>query len=139
MNGEKGLTKKIANRLTAYVDERFEDYRNQITMDLSKGLAALSGVIVIWTIIILIVVFIGITLSFFLGKVLNSNTYGFLIVTGVMIIGGSLIMLRRKALVESRVLEIAKRALRVDEQIGQGKEELMKEALERIEDERKEN
>ncbi|MCP4441180.1 MAG: hypothetical protein GY810_19925 [Aureispira sp.] len=66
MEVKKNWTERLRERLTEYVDKRFEDYRGQIALDLSRGLAGLAGLVAIWTIGIICSVFVGIALALFL-------------------------------------------------------------------------
>lgn len=68
---KKNWTERLRERLTEYVDKRFEDYRGQIALDLARGLAGLAGLVAIWTIGILCSVFIGIALALFFAWILS--------------------------------------------------------------------
>ena len=61
-------TDKLKDKLTAYVDERFEDYKERLAEDLSKGIATLAGLVLIWTVAVIGVIFVGIAMSLLLAE-----------------------------------------------------------------------
>lgn len=74
-------TDQIKDKVTVYVDELFQEYRGQITIDLARGLSALAGLIALWTMAIVCVVFIGTTIALLIGWLLSFylNTFGYII------------------------------------------------------------
>ena len=46
-NKKPSWTENLRVKITQYVDERFEEYRGQIAVDLARGLASLAGLIAI--------------------------------------------------------------------------------------------
>ena len=71
-NKKASWTEQLRVKITDYVDERFEDYRGQISIDLARGLASLAGLIAIWTLAIVCLLFVF--LCFLIQKrILNLN------------------------------------------------------------------
>ncbi len=110
-------TDKVRDKLTAYVDERFEDYRERIAQDLSQGLATLAGLIAIWTVALLCLVFLGIVFSLLLAQILRpwAGEWAYLIGfsgIAILLIGlGSLLLIRRLYIIEKPVFKAMLKAL----------------------------
>jgi hypothetical protein len=62
---------KLLHKITSYIDTRFEDYRSQIADDLAKGLAVLAGLVALWTVAIISVVFAAFTFALLIGFLLS--------------------------------------------------------------------
>jgi uncharacterized membrane protein YqjE len=111
-------TDQLKDKITKYVDELFEEYRGQLSIDLSRGLAALAGLIALWTLAIVCVVFISITIALLIGWILSSYfqqfayVLGFLLVALVLLGGAYYILQHRKKYIEQPVFNTMSKALR---------------------------
>lgn len=111
-------TDQLKDKITKYVDELFEDYRGQLSIDLSRGLAALAGLIALWTLAIVCVVFISITVALLIGWALSfymqkfAYILGFLTVALVLLAIAYYIMKHKKQYIEQPVFRTMSKALR---------------------------
>jgi hypothetical protein len=111
-------TDQLKDKITKYVDELFEDYRGQLSIDLSRGLAALAGLIALWTLAIVCVVFVSITIALFIGWGLSfylqkfAYILGFLLVAVVLLGIAYYIMRHKKKYIEQPVFHTMAKALR---------------------------
>ena len=127
MLGMNNWSEKLRERLTAYADERFEDYKGRLSTDLSQGIATLASLLTIWTIAMVCLIFIGIMLGMFLTQILSfwvgnwSGVLGFLIITILYIIIGSWFLKNRVKFVENPVYKAVYDALN---QQKEGEEEI---------------
>lgn len=117
MFGSK-FTGRVKDSLTQYLDEKFEDYRGQVALDLSKGLAVLAGLIAILSIAIVSVIFSVATLAILLGWLLSLVWTGpaylvsFLFVTGILFGVAYFLIKNKKHYIEEPVFKIVAKALR---------------------------
>lgn len=112
------FTGRVKDSLTQYLDEKFDDYRGQVALDLSKGLAVLAGLITILSIAIISIIFSVATLAILLGWLLSlvwtGPTYliSFLSVTGVLFVGAYFLIKNKERYIEEPVFKIVAKALR---------------------------
>lgn len=112
---------RLTTKINTYIDNRFDTYRGQLSTDLSSGLAALAGLIAVWTLFIVLVVFIGIALALWLGVLLRpwlpqtATVWGFSGIALLFIGLAYYVFLHRKRLIETPVYRITSRALRAPE------------------------
>jgi len=117
-NNKKSWGDRIRERLTEYIDQRFDDYRGQLSHDVSEGISILAGLIAIWTVGILLVVFVGFSLALLLGWGLSyfmgtlGYLLGFVIITLVILGGGLWVLSRRVKLIERPVFKLISQSLR---------------------------
>ena len=112
------LGDKLKESLTQYIDEKFESYRGQIASDLSTGIASLAGIIAIWSLFIVCLIFlfasIAILLGWFLKAWMGTFAYiiSFLFVSFLLLILSGYILLNRKKIIENPVFKIISKTLR---------------------------
>lgn len=68
---KKTITDRVKDSLTDYLDEKFDNYRGQIALDLSRGLAALAGLIAVWSIAIISGIFLTVSMALLIGWLLS--------------------------------------------------------------------
>lgn len=112
------FTGKVKDSLTDYLDKKFDDYRGQIALDLSRGLAVLAGLIAILSLVIVSGVFLSVALALLLGWLLSlvwaGPTYiiSFLLVSTVLF-GGAYYMIKHKErYIEEPVFKAVSKVLR---------------------------
>ena len=112
---------KLQDGITEYVDERFDEYKHIIARDLSKGLASLAGMITVWSILIVGLVFISFSIAFSLGWVLSIwiPEAGYLIsfaTVSIIIIAGIYYLIKNKRKnIEQYVFEVVFASLSEDD------------------------
>lgn len=84
------FTGKVKDSLTDYLDKKFDDYRGQIALDLSRGLAVLAGLIAILSLAIVSGVFMAITIALLLGWLLSLFWQGPTYIVSFLVIGATL-------------------------------------------------
>ncbi|MEM7104429.1 MAG: hypothetical protein AAF502_14930 [Bacteroidota bacterium] len=136
MSRENSLKNKMANRVADFLDDRFDEYRGQISIDISKGLSKLAGVIAIWTMIILFLVFSGLAIALGLGALTGSYIAGFAIVAVIHILIMYLVMKNLGKWIEEPIFNISKKALRGSITTSETDEKLLEEVVRKIEKER---
>lgn len=115
---KKTITDRVKDSLTDYLDEKFDNYRGQIALDLSRGLAALAGLVALWSIAIVSGVFLAISLAFLLGWLLSfamdSGSYvvSFGLMTVVIIAGTYYLIKNKDKYIEEPVFNIMSEMLR---------------------------
>ena len=129
----------MADRVTDFLDEKFDDYRSQISIDISKGLSKLSSVIAIWTMILICMIFAGLALGLGIGALIGSYLVGFAIVAFLQLLAMYLVYMKRTKWIEEPIYNISKKALRGRLTGSEEDEELLKEVVKQIEEERKES
>lgn len=142
---KKNWTERLRERLTEYVDKRFEDYRGQIAIDLARGLAGLAGLVAIWTIGILCSVFVGIALALFFAWALSfwigqfAYIVSFFIIAIIFIGIAYFIIKHKEKYIEDPVFKIMSKTLRSPEFWGleEDKEEETTTSTEIIADDKK--
>lgn len=115
---KKNITDRVKDSITEYVDEKFDQYRGQISFDLSRGLAALAGLVALWSVAIISGIFLAITLSLLIGWLLSlvMAEGGYLVSFGMMalaIIAGTYFLIKnKKQYIEDPVFKIMSEVLR---------------------------
>jgi hypothetical protein len=115
---KKTITDRVKDSLTDYLDEKFDNYRGQIALDLSRGLAALAGLIALWSIAIVGGVFVAVAVSLLLGWLLSfvMPAGSYVLSFGVMaavVFGGTYYLIKNKdRLIEEPVFNIMSEMLR---------------------------
>lgn len=115
---KKTITDRVKDSLTDYLDEKFDNYRGQIALDLSRGLAALAGLIALWSVAIIGGIFLAVSLSLLLGWllsfVMDSGSYvvSFGLMTVVVLAGTYYIIKNKDKLIEEPVFKIMSDMLR---------------------------
>ena len=121
---KKTLSDRIKEVLTEYIDKKFEDYRSQLANDLSRGLAALAGLVAIWTLAIVCLMFVSIALALLLGWAftfwMNSFSYvlSFLIIAVFLLSTAFIILFNKKRFIEDPVFNIMSETLNKAETRG---------------------
>lgn len=121
---KKTITDRVKDVLTEYLDDKFEDYRGQISLDLARGLASLAGLVAIWTLAIVCVVFVSIAFALLLGWALSfwmssfAFVLSFLIVAVILLCSAFIILLNKEKLIEEPVFTIMAKTLRSPETWG---------------------
>jgi DNA-binding ferritin-like protein (Dps family) len=64
MFGRNSWTDRLRDKLTDYVDEKFVDYRDRLANDLARGVGALAVLAVKWSLLLLLLFFSAVLLSF---------------------------------------------------------------------------
>ncbi len=115
---KKTITDRVKDSLTDYLDEKFDNYRGQIALDLSRGLAALAGLIAMWSIAIISGVFLAVALALLVGWLLSfalpagSYVVSFALMS-VIIFGGTYYLIKnRDRYIEEPVFNIMSKMLR---------------------------
>lgn len=108
------IKEKISNSINAYADERFNEYRTQISGDVAQSISVMSGVIVVGAIALLSTIFIGLAVGFGLSVWLGSHFYGFGIVGLVILFTNLLVIIFRKKWIEKPVFKLMNKVLRGD-------------------------
>lgn len=118
-NKKPSWTEQLRVRITQYVDERFEEYRGQIAVDLARGLASLAGLIAIWTLAIVCVLFVAFTLALLLGWMLSfwmpasfAYVLSFLLVASALMGAAYFLLQNKEAYIEEPVYKIMSESLR---------------------------
>ena len=120
-NKKPSWTEQLRVKITQYVDERFEEYRGQISIDLAHGLAALAGLIAIWTLAIVCVLFVAFTLALVFGWIFSfwipsfAYVLSFMLVATVLIAGAYYLLQHKKKHIEDPVFKIMSESLRSPE------------------------
>lgn len=116
---KKNITDRVKDSITEYMDEKFDQYKGQISFDLSRGLAALAGLVALWSVAIISGIFLAITLSLLIGWLLSfvMDEGGYLVSFGMMalaIIAGTYFLIKnKKEYIETPVFEIMSNVLQV--------------------------
>lgn len=139
MKRKNSLTGRLSEKITEYLDDRVLDYKEQVADDLAKGLGALAGLVAIWTMITILLIFGGIALSLFIGTTLGNSLAGYGIVAGIYIVVAYIILKNKKAWIEQPVFRITFKALTSNNSEAEQKsedEKLLEETVARIEQEK---
>ncbi len=106
------LTDKIKEALAEFVDEKFEEYRGQISNELSKGIAGLAGLVVIWSMAIMGCLFMAFSVALLIGWVLSfywpvfGYVVSFLCISCCLIILAYCLFKKKQTLIEQPVYKI---------------------------------
>lgn len=115
---KKTITDRVKDVLTEYMDKKFDDYRGQIAMDLSRGLAGLAGLVAIWTLFIVCTMFGSFAIALLLGWVLSFwlSSLGFVIsfifIAIVLLSGAVYLFLHKEKYIEDHVYKVVSETLR---------------------------
>lgn len=126
---KKSITDRVKDSLTDYLDDKFEDYRGQIALDLARGLGSLAGLVALWSVAVIAVIFISIALALLLGWAfsffIQSFAYvlSFLIVAVALIIAARYIVKHREQYIVTPVFEIMAKTLRSNFGLDEEQEE----------------
>ncbi len=129
-NKKQSWTEQLRVKITKYVDERFEDYRGQIAIDLARGLASLAGFVAIWTLAIVCLIFVAFTLALLLGWGFSfwmqdfAYVLSFLLVALALLGGAYFILKNKKEYIEEPVFKIMSESLRSSEMLEKEAENL---------------
>lgn len=124
---KKTITDRAKDMVTDYVDTKFEDYRGQISLDLARGLATLAGLIALWTLAIVCLMFVSITLALLLGWIFSfwmksfAFVLSFLIIAIGLLSGAFYLLIHKEKYIEEPVFKIMADTLRSPETWGVGK------------------
>ena len=108
---------KLLHKITTYIDTRFEDYRSQIADDLAKGLAVLAGLVALWTVAIISIVFAAFTFALLLGFLLSfwlgtlAYILSFLACSFVLFAGSYWLLKNKRAYIETPIEELMSKVL----------------------------
>lgn len=111
------FTDRVKDSLTQYLDQKFNDYRGQVVVDLSKGLAALAGLITLLSAVIVGSIFSAATLALLLGWLLSfvwaGPTYlvSFILVNALLFGGAYYLIKNKERYIEEPVFKIVSKAL----------------------------
>ena len=112
---------KLQDGITEYVDERFDEYKHIIARDLSKGLASLAGMITVWSILIVGLVFTSFSIAFSLGWILSiwipkaGYLISFATVSIILIAGIYFLIKNKRKNIEQYVFEVVFASLSEDD------------------------
>jgi hypothetical protein len=115
---KKSITDRVKESLTDYLDDKFEDYRGQIALDLARGLGSLAGLVAIWSLAIIATMFFSISVALLLGWVfsfyLDNFAYplSFLLVSIVLIALATYIIKHQEKYIVTPVFELMAKTLR---------------------------
>lgn len=118
--GTKNITDRLKDNITKYVDTKFEEYRSQIAVDLAKGLASLAGLIAIWTLAIVCVIFVSFAVALLLGWVLShwmqsfAYVLSFLLIAVTLLSGAFFILINKEKYIEIPVYKTMSATLRAN-------------------------
>ena len=119
---KKTITDRVKESLTDYLDEKFDRYRGKIALDLSRGLAALAGLVALWSVAIVSGIFASITLALLIGWALSFvlESGGYVLSFGVLsilILTGTYYLIKnKKQYIEKPVFDIMSALLRSPEE-----------------------
>lgn len=125
---KKNITDRVKDSITEYIDEKFDQYRSQIAFDLSRGLAALAGLVALWSVAIISGIFLAITLALLIGWLLSfvMNEGAYLVSFGGMaltIIAGTYFLIKnKKQYIEDPVFKIMSNVLRAPSAVIEAQE-----------------
>lgn len=123
MFGKNNWSDRLQKRLTAYIDERFEEYRERLAEDLARGVAQLGQLLSLLAILLLVGLFLSLTLTLLLAGLLWPllGAWALVLAFGLMAIGlsagGYYLWKNRTKLVHSPIFEQIHQAL-----LGESKE-----------------
>jgi len=115
---KKSITDRVKNSLTDYLDDKFEDYRGQIALDLARGIGALAGLVAIWSVAIIAVMFFSIAVALLLGWVFSffittfAYALSFLLVSIVLIAVAAFIIKHKEKYIVTPVFDLMSTTLR---------------------------
>jgi len=115
---KKSITNRVKESLTDYLDDKFEDYRGQIALDLARGIGALAGLVALWSVIIIAAMFLSISIALVLGWALlffmESFAYAlsFLLISIVLITVATYIMKHKEKYIVTPVFDLMSKTLR---------------------------
>lgn len=98
---KKSITNRVKESLTDYLDDKFEDYRGQIALDLARGIGALAGLVALWSAAIIAAMFFSFAFALFLGWVFSffistfAYALSFLLVS-IILIGVAVFIIKHK-------------------------------------------
>lgn len=127
---KKSITDRVKDSLTDYLDDKFEDYRGQIALDLARGLGSLAGLVALWSVAVISVIFISIAIALLLGWAfsffIQSFAYvlSFLIVAVILILAARYIVKHREQYIVTPVFEIMAKTLRSNFGIDEEQEDI---------------
>lgn len=117
---KKSITDRVKDSLTDYLDDKFEDYRGQIALDLARGLGALAGLVALWSVAIILAMFVSIAIALLLGWAFSffiatfAYVLSFLLVSIVLIAVAAYIIKHKEKYIERPVFEIMAKTLRTN-------------------------
>lgn len=115
---KKSITDRVKDSLTDYLDDKFEDYRGQIALDLARGLGALAGLVALWSVAIIAGIFFSIAVALLLGWAfsffIKSFAYAlsFLLVSMILIAVAAYIIKYKEKYIVTPVFNIMSKTLR---------------------------
>ena len=121
MFGKKSWTDKLKAHVGGFTDERFGEYRDQIAEDLAQGVSRLAGLVIIWTLGLILALFSGLALAFLIAWLLEPwlggahYVLGFGLTTAALYALAHRIWHRHKAVWEDEVYQRIAKALRAPE------------------------
>lgn len=115
---KKSITDRVKDSLTDYLDDKFEDYRGQIALDLARGIGVLAGLVALWSVAIIAVMFFSIAVALLLGWVFSffittfAYALSFLLVSIVLIALAAFIIKHKEKYIVTPVFELMATTLR---------------------------
>jgi len=100
----KELIEILYKDFRKYLDLKFDYYKLDIIERLVMLLTKIFSAAVVWIISILFAFYASMTLGFFLGDLLGATYWGFLIVSGVILLVGGIIILLRKKIITNPLI-----------------------------------
>lgn len=125
---KKSITDRVKESLTDYLDDKFEDYRGQIALDLARGLGSLAGLVAVWSLAIISAMFLSIAVALLLGWLLSffmasfAYTLSFLLIALVLIGAAAYIIKHQEKYIITPVFNIMSKSLRTS--LGVEEEEM---------------
>lgn len=100
----KELIEILYKDFRKYLDLKLDYYKLDIIERLVLLLTKIFSVAVVWVVIIMFAFYASMTLGFFLGDLLGAYHWGFLIVSGVILLVGGIIILLRKTIITNPII-----------------------------------
>lgn len=113
MKEKNTWTKRIVDKINPHVDEKFEEYRLQVSSDLARGISESAGILVLLASGTLILAFAGLALGLLIGLWFDRLALGFLVVTIIYIGIFFYLFYKGRKIIQSKVLEEMSESLRI--------------------------
>ena len=115
---KKSITDRVKESLTDYLDDKFEDYRGQIALDLARGIGALAGLVALWSVAIIAGMFFSIAIALLLGWAFSffmesfAYTLSFLLVSMLLFAVAAFIIKHKEKYIVTPVFDLMATTLR---------------------------
>ena len=102
----KELVEILYKDFRKYIDLKLDYYKLDLIERLVLLLTKIFSIAVIWVVVIMFAFYASMTLGFFLGDLLGAYYWGFLIVSGVILLFGSIIILFRRPIITNPIINV---------------------------------